>query len=261
MFFKKKKTIVRDPLEVELERIKDLSYDSAGQTDLFGPTFKFHHARAFYNTYLEIFQEEIYRFEPLEKENGIILDCGANMGLSVLFFSLNYPNHQIHAFEPDPGLFDLLKENVESFGLKNVNLNQKAIWTEETVLSFQSDGGMGGRVNELFQHSEQPVVKVSTVMLSALLDEKIDFLKIDIEGAEDEVIRSCKGKLKNANHLFFEYHNDINKPQTLHELLEIVSKEGFKYHIKESSARNRPFVDQTLICERFDMAITVFCYR
>jgi FkbM family methyltransferase len=245
----------------EMERLKALPIGEAGYAHVFQKPFRFHHAASFVATYKEIFQDEFYKFNPKVKTNGVILDCCANMGLSVLYFAMNYPNHKIIAFEPEKAIYDVIKENLETFKLTNVTLYDKAVWTEETELTFHSDGGMGGRVNNVYKSSKQPINKVKTVALKDLLDEKVDFLKIDIEGAEDEVLNSCRGHLRKVQHVFFEYHNNVNKPQTLHELLALVKDEGFKYHIKESSTRRRPFVDHNLICETFDMAITVFCYK
>ncbi len=260
--FKSKKKVSPNFLNDELNRIKTLAFDESGYaTAIFDKPFRFHHAASFINTYKEIFQDEIYKFNPQLVSDGIILDCGANMGLSVLYFAINYPNHTIIAFEPEAAVFEILQENVKTFQLSNVFIHNKAVWTEITELIFHSDGGMGGRLNATYQNSLAEVTKVKTVELKSLLNEKVDFLKIDIEGAEVEVLKDCKGMLKYARHIFFEYHNDIFKPQTLHELLKLMVDEGFVYHIKESSARQKPFIDKTLICERYDMAITVFCSR
>lgn len=251
----------KDKAAEELKRLSQLPFHSAGYTTMFSKPFKFHHAGSFISTYRELFIDEFYKFQPKVKSGGIILDCGANMGLSVLYFAMNYPNHKIIAFEPEEAIYRVLEENVKTFNLKNVTLYKKAVWTKEEILTFHSDGGMGGRVNNLYKKSNQPINQVETVILKDYLNDKVDFLKIDIEGVEDEVLKSCKGKLGQVKHLFFEYHNHINKPQSLHELLALVQEEGFTYHIKESSARKRPFVDKNLICETFDMAITVFCSK
>ncbi|WP_194776124.1 FkbM family methyltransferase [Pararhodonellum marinum] len=260
--FKAKQKPIPNAKEDELNRIRSMAFEESGvAVGIFDKPFQFHHAASFVNTYKEIFQDEIYKFDPLVTSGGLILDCGANMGLSVLYFALNYPDHKILAFEPEAEIFEVLKGNVMAFDLKNVTLYKKAVWIEESELVFHSDGGMGGRIHTIYKNSPAEVTKVKTIELKKLLNEKVDFLKIDIEGAEYEVLKDCKNELSKVKHLFFEYHNDVFKVQTLHELLQMVVEEGFTYHLKESSARMKPFIDKDLICERYDMAITVFCSK
>ena len=241
-----------------IKRIYKQPRFTEGYAYLFGKPFKYHDNLSFIHTYQELFVQNIYEFQP-SPEKSIILDCGANMGLSVLYFARNYPDHTIIAFEPDPDIFDLLEENVERFELKNVDLRNKAVWTKAEVLDFYTDHGMGGRVN--LGYENQPPRSIEAIRLSELLNEQVDFLKIDIEGAEEAVLRSCKGSLRKVQNLFFEYHNQADSSQSLDELLKLVREEGFKYYLKESAVRGRPFMDTELICEQFDMAINIFCYK
>lgn len=245
-------------IKFELGRVGDFKHFTLGYAHVFGKPFKFHHGPSFVESYIEIFETEIYRFKPNPNSN-IILDCGANMGLSVLYFSENYPDHHIIAFEPDPEIFSILEENVKTFGLKNVTLHQKAVWTKNETLKFYTDGGMGGRIGNEYAHQEPK--SIEAVPLLDYLTDEVDFLKIDIEGAEDTVLKYCDKNLQKAKHIFFEYHNNVNAKQTLHELLALVESLGFHYYIKESATRKRPFVDTRIICESFDMAINVFCYK
>lgn len=245
-------------LQLELQRIRDCEPLVSGYANVFEQPFKFNDGASFAVTYEEIFINKIYNFKAVEGKN-FILDCGANMGLSVLYFSQTYPNHQIYAFEPDSEAFAILSENVTTFNLKNVQLFNKAVWNKEEVLTFYTDGGLGGRV--LSAYKEQEATRVETVRLLDYLSDKVDFLKLDIEGAEDTVLKDCASNLSVIGSMFFEYHNDINKEQTLHELLDIVKGAGFHYYIKESSVRGNPFNDTFLICESFDMAINIFCYK
>lgn len=252
---KKYKQLIHTP---EIKRLKKLSRYTVGCTNILGKPFKFHDNASFLVTYNELFVQEIYKFKPT-LNNRYIIDCGANIGLSVIYFALNYPKHTIIAFEPQQDLFLILEENVKHFGLKNVQLHNKAVWDKYEQLEFFTDGGMGGRINDAY--SGQVPVKVNAVPLMDYLDKEIDFLKIDIEGAEDAVLRSCIGNLNKANNIFFEYHNKINQSQTLDELLLIMKNEGFTYYIKESAPRDRPFVNSIRICETFDMALNIFCYK
>lgn len=242
----------------EKKRILKYPRFSEGYINLLGRKFIFNDNRSFLNTYNEIFENRIYEFHP-DEEKKLILDCGANMGISVLYFSLNYPNHRIIAFEPDPYLFNILEKNVQTFELKNVELIQKAVWDKEDTLKFYTDGGLGGRVKESYRN--QIPQEVTTVRLKDFITDNIDFLKIDIEGAETIVLNDCQNDLHKANNIFFEYHGYIDRPQNLHELLSFLQKNCFHYYIKESSTREKPYVDRWLICEAFDMAINIFAYK
>jgi FkbM family methyltransferase len=181
------------------------------------------------------------------------------MGLSILYFSRLYPNAEIVAFEPEPPIFEMLKRNMQAFTSINVTVNQLALWNKKTQLDFYTDKGMGGSIENVYRN-QQPV-KVQTELLSAYINKEVDFLKIDIEGAETEVLTECAHKLHLVKNIFVEYHSFINKPQQLDVILKLLSKAGFQYHIKESFVNTKPFIDRALACENMDMAITVFAYR
>lgn len=244
--------------ELELERIQRYPRFTAGYTNLFGKPFKFHDSLSFVITYQEIFGHHIYAFKPVAGKN-IILDCGANMGLGTLYFASNYPNHTIYAFEPDKEIYQILKENIATQQLDNVVLLEKAVWQKEEVLEFYGDHGMGSRANTPYLDL-QPT-RIEAVRLLDHLSTKVDFLKLDVEGAEVVVLRDCKSKLQELGSFFFEYHNDVNQEQTLHELLGLVKAAGFHYYVKESWTRASPFTDRELIGGNFDMAINIFCYK
>lgn len=245
-------------IELELERIEAYPRFTDGYANVFDKPFKFHDSLSFVMTYREIFINGIYAFKSVAGKN-VILDCGANMGLGTLYFALNYPDHTIYAFEPDHQIHQILKENVETNKLSNVILRENAVWDKEEILEFYGDMGMGSRANTPFLN--QKPTRIEAVRLQSYLTPMVDFLKMDIEGAEDVVLRDCKGSLQHLGSLFFEYHNDINKDQTLHQLLELVKDSGFNYYVKESWTRSSPFIDRELIGENFDMAINIFCYK
>lgn len=245
-------------IQRELSRVNNQPRFKQGYARVFDKPFLYNDGKGFHATYQEIFQNNIYQFIP-NPDCNVIIDCGANMGLSVLYFALNYPKHKIVAFEPDPAIFQILEENIKTFQLTNVVLHNKAVWDKEETLTFFTDNGMGGRVEN--PYPDQKPMLVDTIRLKDILTTDVDLLKIDIEGAEDTVIQDCAEKLATVNNIFFEYHNDLNKEQTLDQLLAIVKEQGFHYYIKDSYTRKRPFMDTELICEVFDMAINVFCYK
>lgn len=206
----------------------------------------------------EIFKHEIYKFQA-RRSNPTIVDCGANLGMSVIYFKQLYPDASIIAFEADPHIFGFLQKNVESFGYENVELVKAAVWDSEGSISFQPDGGAGGRV--VSGESNDNLSQVNTVRLRDVLTQhKVDFLKIDIEGAEDKVINDCKDILGNIDFLFIEYHSMAHQPQQLHEILRIVHESGFRYHIKEAFTRKYPFVSKNLNYG-MDLQLNIFCSR
>jgi FkbM family methyltransferase len=254
--FKKNKTKNFDISQIE--KMSRQRFGVKGFIDMGGSKFQFHDAGSFYVTYEEIIKEKIYQFNT-SSENPVIIDCGANMGLSVLYFSTTYPSAKIIAFEPEKEIFDILQNNVTAYQLKNVTLYQKAVWDEETSLEFFSDKGMGGSVTNVYKN-QQPV-SVQTVVLADYLHQKIDFLKIDIEGAEYKVLKSCGALLQNVENIFVEYHSFINTEQHLDDLLLLLKQNGFRYHLRQSFSRKNPFTDTLLACENMDMAIAIFAYR
>jgi FkbM family methyltransferase len=119
----------------------------------------------------EIFEQEIYKFES-KKKSPYIIDCGANIGLSVIYFKTLFPDSEIVAFEPDNKVFDVLQLNIKSFDLTNVELIKKACWHKETVLKFFSEGADGGRAaSEL---DKKNIIEVETIRLRKFLNKGVD---------------------------------------------------------------------------------------
>jgi FkbM family methyltransferase len=207
----------------------------------------------------EIFVEEVYRFSPAT-ETPYILDCGANIGLSVIYFKRLFPKAKIVAFEPDVQIGGLLKRNLQTFGYADVLMENKAVWTAETVLNFSANGGVSGRISEE-PRGQGNVVSVPAVRLRDYLTEQIDFLKIDIEGPEVAVLKDCADLLHNVQHLFVEYHSDPAKEQELDQLLSILKTAGFRVYIKEAwNNLPLPFMNKNYR-PFFDLQLNIFAYR
>lgn len=238
--------------------LKGSSKKQEGSLMLFKKRFYYHYGLAFYDTYREIFEKNIYEFKT-NSFKPVIIDCGANMGLSVLYFSKKHPNAEIIAFEPDETVLPFLEKNIQSQEIKNVKLYKKAVWTEEKELEFFTDNGLGGRVG--IKYKNQTSKKIKSLRLRDFLNQPIVMLKIDIEGAEYNVIKDCEDKLYNVQHIFLEYHSFYDEEQHLQCILSIFKRQGFRYHLVQSFSRRKPFVENRLLCEKYDMAINVFAYK
>ena len=207
----------------------------------------------------ELFGLEIYKFET-DKNNPLIIDCGANIGFSIIYFKTLYPNSKIIAFEPDQKIFEYLTYNINSFDFGNIELINKGLWKEKTTLKFYSEGADGGRI--AIENDMNNIIQIETVKLSKYLqNNEVDFLKIDIEGAETEVLFECQDELKNVKNLFIEYHSFANEKQTLSIILDILEKNDFRYYIDRTSVKsNHPFCNISTY-EGFDNQLNIFGYR
>ncbi|OQX96875.1 MAG: hypothetical protein B6I20_13885 [Bacteroidetes bacterium 4572_117] len=194
---------------------------------------------SFIAMYKEIFEHEIYNFN-CKTDVPKIIDCGANIGLSIMYFKKKFPNAKITAFEADPLIFNVLKNNISNANLTNISIIQKALWNEETTILFNSDNSDGGHIS----NNSKEGIKVETIRLSKYINEKIDFLKIDIEGAELEVLQECKDKLHFVDKVFVEYHSFKNRKQDLNEILNILSANDFRYFIDNLWNIESPFVEK-----------------
>lgn len=233
--------------------------DSAIQVKFHGKPLNITSSFWFLHSIQELFIDEVYKFNTTNA-NPVILDCGANWGLSIIYFKTNHPSAKIIAFEPDENVYKLLKTNIQSFGLENVELNKKAVWKQEGTLQFSSEGALGGRLTE--DGEGKNTIEVQTARLKDVIRsyEKIDFLKMDIEGAEYEVVKDCVDELHRVERLFIEYHSKPGEPQQLAEILDFVNKAGFRYYIKEAWNNMRfPFNPDTNLY--YDLQLNIFCYR
>ncbi len=210
-------------------------------------------ALSFIWQYKEIFVDESYKFQHKQADLTIV-DCGSNIGLSALYYHENYPQAKVYCIEADPTIAEILKKNLEQNHCR-AEIIAKAAWTHNNGVSFSSEGSDSGSV------SEDGNLIPSLDMLEFLNDfDKIDFLKMDIEGAENTVIPHCSSVLHKVNTLFLEYHSSYNDKQKLDELLLILKNAGFHYYIKTENKRKSPFVN--LHNERmYDLQLNIYGYR
>ena len=209
----------------------------------------------FLHSLKEIFIEDIY-YQRLGA-NPFIIDCGANIGLSVIYLKRLFPEARIIAFEPDEENFRLLKKNIESFGFDNVEINKEAIWIEDTQLNFSNTGTLGSKVEDTANNSSQ---LVKARRLKDMLQQRVDFLKLDIEGAEYAVLKDAGENLRNAENIFIEYHGTFEQTRELTEIFELLTKTGFQYYIKEAAhIHPTPFLRGKV--KPFDVQLNIFCFK
>lgn len=211
------------------------------------------------HTWDEIFCQQIYRFKTTN-QSPYILDCGSNIGMAVMYFKWLYPQAIIQAFEPDASNYALLEKNVAGNHYSNVTLHKEAIWIHNDGIQFQSAGSHASRIGD---DAGANTISVPTRRLKELLLERpVDFLKLDIEGAEYEVLLDCEDALHQVGHFFLEYHGTVGDTPKLTRLLNMMENAGFSCYIRNAAdLLKHPFADKQLPGQPFEVQLNVFAYR
>lgn len=234
----------------------NIKNSTSSETQLFGKTIKRTDSFWYLHSLNELFIEEVYRFNP-DSSSPLIIDCGSNIGLSIIYFKTLIPDAKIIGFEPDRQIFKILENNINAFEFKSVELNQKAVWTANSTLFFQQNGNLSGHISD---DSNSGSVAVQTQRLKDLLVDEVDFLKIDIEGAEYEILKDCEDSLINVKNIFVEYHSFHENDQMIGELLILLKNAGFKIYVKEAwENMKNPYVEKK--GPYFDLQLNIFGYR
>lgn len=188
----------------------------------------------------EIFVEGIYEFST-KSENPLIIDVGAHIGLSIFYFKQLFPNSSIIAFEPDPKSFEMLQDNVSMNNLSSVELNNKAVLNKEGKTLFyiplsedKTWHSNSGVIPNAWNGKEKmKEIEVEVTSLEKYLDKEINLLKIDVEGAENRILKSLDGKFTNIENIIIEYHPQ-NKNR-LKKITKLLKANGFELIFRQDS--------------------------
>ncbi len=132
-----------------------------------------------------------------------IIDAGANIGISSLYFSLIYPQAMIIAIEPESSNFAMLKDNTAS--QRRIHLVRAAIWNENKMLNLYGETNSDFQVGDGYEGDDIDGVTLDELMRRLSIDY-IDVLKVDIEGAEKEVFDSSEKWIEKVGMLVIELH-------------------------------------------------------
>jgi FkbM family methyltransferase len=192
----------------------------------------------------EIFVDLQYYFQAY-RSDPVILDGGSNIGMSVLFFKALYPAARVVAFEPAAPANELLRRNVERNALQDVEIHRAALGTRNGTTSFFEDPNDPSTFRMSTRAERIPGIETSVeeVRLSGFISEHADLVKLDVEGAEDDVLEDliASGAISRVRQLLVEYHHHLDGERDfVGQFAERLRDEGFRYQISaKSPVRNR----------------------
>ncbi len=182
----------------------------------------------------QVFTDQEYEMSvhlPDSFDPKVIIDGGGNIGLASVFFKNKYKNAKIISIEPNKANFDILQQNIKNYP-EVIGVNS-ALWDKSTYLKIKNinSSNWGFVVHETTQSDENSfmAMSISDLMRQFQL-EKIDLLKIDIEGAEKEVFSAsnCDEWLGKTHVLVIEVH-DFIRAGTAKAVFDAVHKYNYNF--------------------------------
>lgn len=178
------------------------------------------------NVFSEIFLFKDYSYDlPFQPKT--IVDAGANVGYSSLWFHYLYPKSYIVAIEPEKSNFEILKKNIDHLNIYAIN---KGLWYKNTKLQIiNQEGSKYGFITREIEGESKDGIETCTGedMINYFQSKgftEIDIFKIDIEGAEKELFHeNYDSWLKKTKIIIIE----------LHERNRVGCEESFKNTIKK----------------------------
>ena len=215
-----------------LRRARQICHLSAVDLDFWFFTYS-----GFIYLFQEIFIRQDYVFLS-RRPDPLIIDCGSNIGMSILYFKRRYPEARIVGFEPDHATFEMLQKNVAANCLSGVALHNSALADRAGTMDLYRDSKSADSLVMSLRKERSPAndeaKKIQTVLLSDYINSEVDFLKLDIEGMETAVIEELaeKRKLALVREMIIEYHHHVPAgDDSLSRVLALLESSGFGYSI------------------------------
>ncbi len=193
--------------------------------------------------YTEIFKENNHFLIPefSGRDANLVIDLGANEGYYTLKLKQNNPKCKIIAVEPNPLAFEILEKNVKSNKLSDVTLVNKAVCGKNGKITFEiveNVSAIGGRdletMNRPWLKKEMiRKIKIDCITLNKLFQdykiEKVDILKLDVEGMELEILKSGRNLLDKIHKIVVEWH----RKKIRDNLKSFLKENGFQLVFEE----------------------------
>lgn len=158
-----------------------------------------------------------------------IVDIGGGLGDFTVFAS-QIPDTQVHVYEPFPESNRLLQENLKHNHMSNVQVYVEAVGAKAGELHLTTSTGVAVRHSTAqdINHADLTVTSIPlSTVLTRIESKHIDFLKMDCEGGEYDILLNADDEtLKAISHICMEYHDNLT-PHTHHELARFLSEKGY----------------------------------
>jgi FkbM family methyltransferase len=196
---------------------------------------------------------EVFLLNSLIDEDSVVLDVGANIGFYSLFLSNKIKTGRIHAFEPVPANLAILRPHIEENHRQNIiHLHPVGLYSEETTLTFSLPPGMDNNRGSFTAGATAGLaaVQCQVTTLDRFVETqnlaKINFIKMDIEGAE---LSALKGGERTLARFQPNLLLEINAPAcsrfgyTPSDIEKILKAHGYRFYKIGATPADSGFID------------------
>jgi FkbM family methyltransferase len=188
------------------------------------------------------FEPKFQRFCSTLPPDAVALDIGANIGVTSIILGHYLPKGRVFALEPGKTIYGLLEQNLKDAGLDHVTPMNNAVSNQSQVLLFLEQSAYGHLVADAAPSSADDAGAVKAYSLDDLVDElkldRLDFIKIDVEGFEQQVFEGARRTLARFKPvIYFELNSwcqlDHGKTNPIEFMEKIVSEFPAVYRVNK----------------------------
>lgn len=176
-----------------------------------------------------------YQHFYMVKNGDVVIDAGANCGhLSIYYSKLVGKSGKIYAFEPDKFNIERINNNIKLNEelATNIEIESLLLWNENKLIDFYESGTVGSSavwIPDVSKCVKKEAIRIDDWVKNNNIN-KLDFIKMDIEGAEIEALEGCEQTIKNLkpNFAIASYHY-VNEEQTYIKVEEFFKRINYPY--------------------------------
>ncbi|MFN8386732.1 MAG: FkbM family methyltransferase [Anaerolineales bacterium] len=179
-----------------------------------------------------IYDDPRFRIEA----NHTVVDIGAHIGgFSIRAAQLAHRGC-VHAYEASSQNYAMLEKNRQLNNANNLQIHNQAVSSQRGEMRFFLPGS-NGALGSLLQESDSPMEIVQATTLAHILEEnnirQIDYLKLDVEGAEYDILFNCsKETLTKIQRIVMEYHEFVDDSRNHRDLVRLLESHGFRVAVE-----------------------------
>jgi FkbM family methyltransferase len=176
----------------------------------------------------EIVLQRTYPIHLPASKTPFVIDAGANVGVAMLYFKRLMPAAQIVCVEPDSTNAALLRRTIHLSGLEDVQVIEAALTSDGRDVGLAGNGVTA----RIVPRSESSEVAPGVTLASLARGRRIDVLKVDIEGAETEILPAATEVLSRTSQLLCEVHMPHERGGAeLLEVLQPIRESGHRFRV------------------------------